>query len=742
MEIHRCRFVEHQPAAINALDFTPPTVQRPRLAVGRANGDIEIWDPSYNFRLEKTIPGGEGQSVESIAWAHQSIVTDQIDGGIPEEIEAELKYLHDKPPRLFSSGLNPYIIEWDTTTLTVKRSVDSNGGAVWCLATNSSGTRLAAGCEDGCIRLFDIEDGRLEYMRSFTPQKGRVLSVAWGPYDDMIVSGGTDSALRTWDVRTGQTLQRMVVDRVQKENTLVWSVAVLKDGTLVSGDSLGHVMFWNSKMGTMKQTIRSHAADILALAVSKDGQQVFSAGVDCKLTAYRKTMENDKKSGRSMWSTVESRQYHSHDIRALALYENDTSSIVVSGGVDVQLVACPAKQFPKLGQLRLPPFPQKYLVSLSKSHKLVMGTYFNSLALWKLGAAEHMDIGDSKVGIPNMLQPHRQVLQLQLKAECNITSSALSENAEWIIVSDIENIRLFHLTESGSSGQIRPKKVRSFDAALGQYLSTHNFASGAHHVLFTPGSDKIIIVTVESRILIIDLRHWEENTFEVLGEFSHHRGFDSDGKAIENREAATVITVAVSADGQWLATGDDKNRIHVFNLDSLKHHIELPHSSNYHTVLSFNDFRPNELFVAQASNEFYIYNVENKRLTNWSKSNKDFTGTPLNTRREYIRGVTYNPANKNEMIVYASSYIYLIDMNHTATTPAPIKSHKRKHNNRTGNKQRVVNESQIPMKVSDRYQQILYCEFIDNDSLVMIERPRFSVLEKLPPSFYKSRFGA
>ena len=54
--------------------------------------------------------------------------------------------------------------------------MDSNGGAVWCLAVNSTGTRLAAGCEDGRIRLFDIENGRLEYIRSFSPQKGNVYT--------------------------------------------------------------------------------------------------------------------------------------------------------------------------------------------------------------------------------------------------------------------------------------------------------------------------------------------------------------------------------------------------------------------------------------------------------------------------------------------------------------------------------------------------------------------------------------
>lgn len=120
MEVHRCRFVEYQPASINALDFTPSTVKNTRLAVGRANGNIEIWDPTHNYRLEKTLPGGEDLSVESVAWAHQSVIANPDPEDEPEELAKELELLLQKPPRLFSSGLNPFIIEWDTTTMTAK----------------------------------------------------------------------------------------------------------------------------------------------------------------------------------------------------------------------------------------------------------------------------------------------------------------------------------------------------------------------------------------------------------------------------------------------------------------------------------------------------------------------------------------------------------------------------------------------------------------------------------------------
>ncbi|KAI8059947.1 WD40-repeat-containing domain protein [Gilbertella persicaria] len=668
MEVHRCRFVEYQPAAINALDFTPVTVKNTRLAVGRANGNIEIWDPTFKYRLEKTIPGGEDLSVESVVWAHQSAIANPDPEDEPEELAKELELLLQKPPRLFSSGLNPYIIEWDTTTMTAKKSCDSNGGAVRCLAVNSKGTRLAAGCEDGCVRLFDIADGNLEYIRSFEPQKGRILSVAWAPHDEYIVSGGSDSAIRTWNPHTGRTIHRMTVAKNPKEQTLVWAVTAIKGDTIVSGDSRGAVTFWNSKMGTVKQSIRAHGADVLCLAASKDGTQVFSAGVDRKITVFRRSTKQKKKDTITDWINVGSRRYHWHDIRALALDERPHVNSIVSGGVDVELVSCPAVEFPKLIQNRLPPFPQKYIVSISRSHQLVMASFFNSLSLWRLGKAQDVDTASKHPALPEMVEPHQLALELKLNPDCNITSSALSEDANWIAVSDVEHVRLFRIHKGSEPGQLEVKKQRAFEKELFGYLGQHHAAPGAHHVVFTPGSDKLIIVTPESRILVVDLTHWEEGAFEVLREFGHHRGLDSEGNSSDDAAVSTVVSIDVSSDGQWLVTGDDENRIHVFNLDNLKHHLKLPQGSIPHTALSFNQFRPSELLVALATNAFYIYDIEHKRLTSWSSIHQDMSKSRLLEQRDRIRGVMYNPSEKNKMILYGSTFMCLVDIQDKPTT--------------------------------------------------------------------------
>lgn len=269
----------------------------------------------------------------------------------------------------------------------------------------------------------------------------------------------------------------------------------------------------------------------------------------------------------------------------------------------------------------------------------------------------------------------------------------------------------------------------------------------------------MIIITVESRILIVDMLHWEEDgVFEVVKEFGHHRGLDSDGSETGNK-VATIINVAVSADGQWLATGDDENRISVFNLDSLKvsrHmekvkeipylmiffpfkiHFELPHSFTPHTALSFNEFRPSELFVGQATNEFYIYNVESRRLSNWyQKYHSVIPKCKLTHLDDPIRGVAYNPGKPDLMIVYGSSYLCLVDL--STHRPAPQQKLKRK---KLGSEpEQTAGEDPKITRILQEYNQVLHCEFLKENSMVIVERPKFSILEKLPPSFYKPRFS-
>ena len=174
MEIHRCRFVEHLPSGVNTLALNGDSSL---LAVGRSNASIEIWNIRHDWILEKTIPGGENLSVEALVWT--------------------------KEGRLFSAGHHATITEWDLVHLRSKVSVDSFGGAVWSLALNDSGTTLAAACEDGCVRLFDLLDGTLVYKKSLVGDKARILSLSWQPKSNFVVTGSSEGVIRRWNTVTG-----------------------------------------------------------------------------------------------------------------------------------------------------------------------------------------------------------------------------------------------------------------------------------------------------------------------------------------------------------------------------------------------------------------------------------------------------------------------------------------------------------------------------------------------------------
>ena len=98
--------------------------------------------------MERVLPGGTATSVEALVW----------DRG-----------------RLFAGGLHSVITEWDVDTLSVEATADSYGGSVWCLAVATSGDTLAAGCDDGSIKLYGLAGGQgsLEFVRSFDRQVGR-----------------------------------------------------------------------------------------------------------------------------------------------------------------------------------------------------------------------------------------------------------------------------------------------------------------------------------------------------------------------------------------------------------------------------------------------------------------------------------------------------------------------------------------------------------------------------------------
>ncbi|XP_013420051.1 U3 small nucleolar RNA-associated protein 4 homolog [Lingula anatina] len=296
--VHHVRLFDFVPKAIHCLASDEDTQ---RLALSRSDGSVEIWSVKDNWFQEKIIPGQDDRSVEALVWCQQ---------------------------RLFSGGLQGDITEYDLMQLSHKGTHPSNAGAVWCLVANSKQTHIAAGTEEGCIVIFELTEEGLIYDKALDRQEGRILSLAWHEGGEMMVSGGIDN-IRIWSVQSGHAVQRLTLGRQDRnKDTIVWSIAVTQDFTIISGDSRGKTTFWNGKQGTALKSYQSHKADVLSVCASQDGTSVFASGVDPALAQFEYTAAQAN-SDWKMWVRSSVRNQHTHDVRAVTI----AGDSVISGGL-------------------------------------------------------------------------------------------------------------------------------------------------------------------------------------------------------------------------------------------------------------------------------------------------------------------------------------------------------------------------------------------------------------------------
>ncbi|KIJ37349.1 hypothetical protein M422DRAFT_260007, partial [Sphaerobolus stellatus SS14] len=530
--------------------------------------------------------------------------------------------------RLFSTGGGSEVLEWDLQNGGIKCTVSSQGGAVWSLAVNPASTLLALGCEDGTIRILSLIDDSLTLERKFDRVKTRILSIAWGPpilkkptkqktaddeeesededdediwADSWIVAGCYDSSIRKFNFETGRAVDRMTVDKAKGERTLVWAVGVFSDGTIVSGDSMGNVKFWDSKTSTQLQTFEAHGADVLCLTLGPEGKTVYTSGVDQKLCQFSLiNVKSSSSSGASQkWAQTTSRRLHSHDVRAISVWppyvpvKSKTFPkpapqvpLLVSGGLDMSLLVCPCASDPESVALAppsgtQPTFPESYVqripystglssaVQLAREARIIMNRNSSSLSFWKL----------KKIAIPGELglldlemdekdreaSDWEKILDMELVTQTSLLASAISSNGEWVAASDLEEVKLWKL--SYGETKVRPHRIPI------EGLPSNSPHKGATASYFTSDNTKLVIgASMGSPLLhVVDLTD-SSGVAKLLRTFEHHRQQEQSVLTGGSSKTfgSTITHLAGSQDGQWLASADSTHRIYVFNLDSVQ----------------------------------------------------------------------------------------------------------------------------------------------------------------------------
>jgi WD40 repeat protein len=315
-------------APINAVDLTD---DGKRLTAGRGNL-VEVYDADTGILMHvlagphrdviqslrfspdgRYIAGGSYQVVS--VWTCPSLTELQNFAGHSAAIRASVVTRNAK--NLITTGADKTLRFWNLATSSIERvvSLPAEGSA---LAIGSNDERVAVGCADGAIRVFDgdrpravlyghvgvinaleflyndiiisvSDDGTLRLWRLpralefaaeapqvFDPSAGAVLAALVLNNEKNVATAGADGVIRLWNLNAGELLAEIPVSAGAKPLALTALEFGGPSGLLWAGVFDGRIVAIDLTRRCVVQTLSAHQGAIKGLSISPEGGRLAS----------------------------------------------------------------------------------------------------------------------------------------------------------------------------------------------------------------------------------------------------------------------------------------------------------------------------------------------------------------------------------------------------------------------------------------------------------------------------------
>lgn len=612
--VHRCQFLDYERPGISAMAFNVPSLgsktqplTETRLAIGRSNGDIEIWNP-FAFVCETVLPGARGRTVDDICWVHQS----------------------DSFSRLFTVGGTDTVVEWDLASGLPFQSARSGAGIIWAVRESPDKKKLAVATETGSIVLFDITDGQLHFSERLTSAETSLASLAWLSSDE-IVAGGSDGKLYVWNTAQGRIVTTLCVDKQrtrgkpgsQAEETVIWAVLALPNShQLASGDSNGFLKIWDTRTWSLQQSLQPHEGDVLCLATNFNGTSLFTSGLDQKIVNIRQTDLKSRK-----WTIMNSTVAHTHDIRCMASFESGKLSLLVSGGLESTFVVSSMAGFAsiparKIANCRLKPQTE------------VTGDYIvewndQTAQIWRLNSP-------TESGNAN-----RQLkAKVKVSGEEHLTCASFDTELGLLALGTLFGLKLFMVKGS----EIVPMPLPNWEPERGA-----RFLKWAE-------PEKLVVVTDSDACIVHDTGSGETVRIVNDAEAEDRPRMISEKLPYTNRTALLVVS------GGLVALARHSRLIDIFTLTG-RHVASLPMLPAEITAMAFRV--PHSLIVATCDRDIIEFDTNSGQLTPWSKTNQSRMPLQLLSASEPAHGIFTGIGKPGRAWLWGPSWLATIDFSST-----------------------------------------------------------------------------